>query len=165
VNSIGILHCGREYYYLKLGKDDYYTNKEEPQGIFYGKGAAHLGLQGEAIEHNDVRLKKLFQGINPTNGESLRKGAYTVKQYEQYVYTDPESGKKQTFKSKAQIPDELKAAVTTETKQQKGVIGYDNVFSAPKDVSVLWSQADSKLREKIHSLHKEAVKESISYLG
>jgi conjugative relaxase-like TrwC/TraI family protein len=164
MNSIGILHTGREYYYVKLGKDDYYTNEKDPQGVFYGRGANRLGLDGQEIEHNDLRLKKLFQGINPTNGDTLRKGAYTVKEYKQYVYTNPESGKKQIFKSKAQIPDELKAAVTTEKKLQKGVIGYDNVFSAPKDVSVLWSQADNELRNTIHSLHKEAVKESISYL-
>ena len=164
MNSIGILHVGRENYYVKLGKDDYYTDEKNPQGVFYGRGADHLGLLNEEIEHNDLRLKKLFQGINPTNGEALRKGAYTVKQYDQYVYTDPESGKKQVFKSKAQIPDELKEFVVTKKKQQRSVIGYDNVFSAPKDVSVLWSQADKEVRNQIHSLHKEAVKESISYL-
>ena len=164
MNSIGILHCGREYYYLKLGKEEYFTNEENPQGHFFGKGAARLGLDDEEIQHNDRRLKQLFQGTNPVDGTPLRKGAYTTKEYTNFVYTDPESGKKQTFRHKEHIPDELKEHVTPETKVSKSVIGYDNVFSAPKDVSVLWSQVDRETRESIHTLHKEAVKEASSYL-
>jgi conjugative relaxase-like TrwC/TraI family protein len=164
MNSIGILHCGREYYYLKLGKDDYYTNKEEPQGIFYGEGADHLGLLNEEIEHNDKRLKNLFQGINPIDNSPLRKGAYASKEYEQYIYTCPDSGKQKVFRHKEQIPKGLKDKVEKQIKVSKSVIAFDNVFSAPKDVSVLWSQVDKEQREKIHAIHKEAVNEAISYL-
>jgi len=164
MNSIGILHCGREYYYVKLGKDDYYTNKEEPQGIFYGEGAERLGLLGKEIEHNDKRLKNLFQGINPIDKSWLRKGAYTSKEYEQYIYTCPETGKQKIFRHKEQIPEGLEKSIEKQVKISKSVIGYDNVFSAPKDVSVLWSQVDKEQREKINAIHKEAVKEAISYL-
>ncbi|MBS1701778.1 MAG: relaxase domain-containing protein [Armatimonadetes bacterium] len=42
--------------------------------------------------------------------------------------------------------------------------GWDLTFSAPKSVSVLWSQADQSLREKIEEAHKCAVAVSMEYL-
>lgn len=42
--------------------------------------------------------------------------------------------------------------------------GWDHTFSAPKSVSVLWSQASPDLRKVIESCHNEAVRVSIQYL-
>lgn len=42
--------------------------------------------------------------------------------------------------------------------------GYDLTFSAPKSVSVLWSQADPETRLEIQRAQQEAVKASLSYL-
>ena len=42
--------------------------------------------------------------------------------------------------------------------------GWDLTFSAPKSVSVLWSQADSQTRCMIQQAHDEAVKKSLAYL-
>jgi conjugative relaxase-like TrwC/TraI family protein len=42
--------------------------------------------------------------------------------------------------------------------------GWDLTFSAPKSVSVLWSQADSETRQKIQDAHFAAVKDALQYL-
>jgi Ti-type conjugative transfer relaxase TraA len=41
---------------------------------------------------------------------------------------------------------------------------WDLTFSAPKSVSVLWSQASPEVRQEIQAAHGEAVKEALSYL-
>lgn len=41
--------------------------------------------------------------------------------------------------------------------------GFDLTFSAPKSVSVLWSQADSEMRQKIQQAHHAAVLAALSY--
>ena len=33
LNSIDIIHAGRESYYLTLGKEDYYTQGPDPKGV------------------------------------------------------------------------------------------------------------------------------------
>ena len=42
--------------------------------------------------------------------------------------------------------------------------GWDATFSAPKSLSILWSQADPGLRAKIQQVHLGAVKDAIAYL-
>ena len=42
--------------------------------------------------------------------------------------------------------------------------GWDATFSAPKSLSVLWSQADPELRAKIQKAHLAAVKDAVAYL-
>jgi len=41
--------------------------------------------------------------------------------------------------------------------------GFDLTFSAPKSVSVLWSQADPEMRQKIQEAHHAAVLSALSY--
>jgi len=42
--------------------------------------------------------------------------------------------------------------------------GWDLTFSAPKSVSVLWSQADAEARRQIQEAHLAAVKAGLHYL-
>ena len=42
--------------------------------------------------------------------------------------------------------------------------GWDLTFSAPKSVSVLWSQVDNKTRRDMQAAHHQAVKTSLQYL-
>ena len=42
--------------------------------------------------------------------------------------------------------------------------GWDLTFSAPKSVSVLWSQADAGTRREIQAAHLAAVKAALGYL-
>lgn len=55
-------------------------------------------------------------------------------------------------------------ALTQNAGKENHVAGWDLTFSAPKSVSVLWSQADFETRLKIQQLHFEAVKKSLDYL-
>jgi conjugative relaxase-like TrwC/TraI family protein len=165
MNSIGIVHAGREDYYEELGKEDYYTGEIDPKGKFYGKGAARLGIEKKQIEQHDPRLKHLFHGHSPDGSTALRKGAYQCREYKIWTYKNPETQKVQTFRSQKHIPAELKDKVTEATQKYRSVVAYDNVMSAPKDVSVLWSQApNTAIREKIHRIHIAAVTEAIGYL-
>jgi conjugative relaxase-like TrwC/TraI family protein len=43
-------------------------------------------------------------------------------------------------------------------------VGWDLTFSAPKSVSILWSQAPEDLRQAIQAAHGEAVKTALAYL-
>jgi conjugative relaxase-like TrwC/TraI family protein len=138
MNSIGIVHAGRESYYEKLGREDYYTGAHDPKGTFYGEAAVVFGIAGEKIGAEDVRLKNLFDGLSPDGSTVLRQGGNQTR-----TTTNAKTGKQKTLKP---------------------VVAYDNVFSAPKDVSILWSQANEELRTKLHQLHQEAVRKAVDYL-
>jgi conjugative relaxase-like TrwC/TraI family protein len=191
VNSIEIIRAGRESYYLTLGKDDYYTGQPEPEGVFLGKGAASLGILGQEIQERDPKLTHLFNGRTPDGTTELRQGMHTVRQYhslENPLTHQPirnEAGKPLYLSSAevAQIQSRdvkryseqlmrLSQAHNTEdfsgwlrTVERCSVVAYDNVFSAPKDVSILWSLApDDKSREAVLKLHEQATRTAVSYL-
>lgn len=65
--SISAMKLGQEGYYTSLAIEDYYLDGGEPQGNWYGKGAARLGL-GEKVEPE--QLSALFLGYTPA-GQSL----------------------------------------------------------------------------------------------
>ena len=191
MNSIAIIRAGRESYYLSLGKDDYYTGQPEPEGVFLGAGAKCLQIPGQTIKENDPTLKNLFNGLSPDGKTELRQGLATVREY--HTLQDPlthktvrdENGKPVYLSRQevAQIYDgdanrysprlqDLSASLKTSelsewlhTTERRSVVAYDNVFSAPKDVSILWSLAPSeKERETIMNIHAGATKAAISYL-
>lgn len=54
--------------------------------------------------------------------------------------------------------------LTQNAKQENRVAGWDLTFSAPKSVSVLWSQADFETRLEIQKAHFEAVKIALDYI-
>ncbi len=166
MNSVSIVYLNNINYYLELGKEgqgNYYTSDLDPQGIFLGEGAKELGIYGDKIEHQDKRLKHLFNGCSP-DGKSSRKQVQKDRTY--YLFTDPKTNKTKVIgKAKAETifrenPQLYKTNV--KTKVSRAISGFDNVFSAPKDVDVIWALAPtSELRHQIHNYHKEAVKEAI----
>ena len=191
MNSIDIIHAGRESYYLSLGKDDYYTGQPDPEGVFLGAGAKSLRILGQTIQERDPTLKNLFQGLSPDGKTELRQGLATVREYHtlqdpltyQTVRTD---GGKPLYLSRDEVAqiqngdvnrysDRLKNlsknhqtddfAAWLRISERGSVVAYDNVFSAPKDVSILWSLSpNEKDRETIITLHQRATKAAISYL-
>jgi conjugative relaxase-like TrwC/TraI family protein len=164
VNSISIIHQSGKYY-LQLGKEDYYTKAVSPFGSFQGTAAKLLGIENEAIFQNDLRLKNLFRKLSPDGlvvlNQNLKERSYKVWQYK-----DPESKRVLTFKSFNKVPDHLKSQVKEATQTAKSITAFDNVFSAPKDFSILWGALapNSLVREKLHNLHIQAVKEAQNYL-
>lgn len=57
-----------------------------------------------------------------------------------------------------------RAALTQNAGAEKRKPGWDLTFSAPKSVSVLWSQADANTRAAIQAAHLAAVKAALHYL-
>src|SRR5881628_864984 len=71
--SVAKLTPGQEGYYersVAAGLDDYYAGRGESPGIWAGRGAADLGLEGVV---GDGQLAKLVRGVDPASGERLRK--------------------------------------------------------------------------------------------
>jgi conjugative relaxase-like TrwC/TraI family protein len=114
----------------------YVGDHGEPFGIWYGTGAEKLGLQ-DPIEHNDQRVDKLRQGIDPTSGEVLRRGGTSTR-----IYKNAE-GKEKEYKS---------------------VTAYDLTLSAPKSFSVLWATSSEEKRQKLETAQELAVKLTLSYI-
>lgn len=63
-------------------------------------------------------------------------------------------------------PDGSKLLVQLQRHSEKAAHrpGWDLTFSAPKSVSVLWSQADAERRARIQRAHEQAVQKAIDYL-
>jgi len=60
-------------------------------------------------------------------------------------------------------PDSKAALVQNAGKEDRQA-GWDLTFSAPKSVSVLWSQASPEIRKEIQAAQQEAVNKALSYL-
>ena len=71
--SVAKLTPGQESYYersVAAGLDDYYTGRGESPGVWAGRGAAALGLEGVV---QDGQLRTLVRGLDPLTGERLRR--------------------------------------------------------------------------------------------
>jgi conjugative relaxase-like TrwC/TraI family protein len=128
---------GREGYYVKLVREDYYQQGGEPPGKFLGKGAERLSLTKTSINQGDKRLYDLCRGINPHDKSVLRQGATTERTY-------------RTSDGKEEV--------------HKPVCAFDFTLSAPKSVSVLWASANRDLREQIEQCHSKAVETAAKHL-
>ncbi|NET07810.1 MAG: relaxase domain-containing protein [Symploca sp. SIO2B6] len=192
MNSISIIYTGGESYYLELGKDDYYTAQPEPEGIFLGEGAKTLKIAGQQIKENDPVLKNLFEGKSPDGSTSLRQGMNRIREYNLLVNPETKEPVRRADNNRPiylnrfeanQIkngnPDHYSKRLTKllkeyqiddpekwlTTEKHRSVIGFDNVFSAPKDVSILWALAPTQRdRDKIMGLHERAVRSALGYL-
>jgi hypothetical protein len=73
VLSVSKLTPGQEGYYersVAAGIDDYYAGRGESPGIWTGRGAAALGLEG-VVEKG--QLGTVIRGDHPLTGERLRR--------------------------------------------------------------------------------------------
>src|SRR3954469_658276 len=146
VLSVAKLTPGQERYYEKSvagGIDDYYAGRGESPGIWTGRGAAALGLEG-VVE--DGQLAILIRGDNPLSGDKLRRRhpksrTITVEKI------DPASGERRL-----------------EEKRLRPVAGFDLVFSVPKSVSLLPALGDEETRRAINEAHVSAWQAALSYL-
>jgi conjugative relaxase-like TrwC/TraI family protein len=145
VLSISKLTPGQEFYYQRsvaAGLDDYYAGRGESPGIWAGRGAALLELDGVV---QDGQLAKLVRGIDPASGTRLRK---QPKRREIAVERiDPDTGGRRL-----------------ETKTLSPVGGFDLVFSVPKSVSLLHALGDEETRLTVNAAHIAAWQAALSYL-
>jgi conjugative relaxase-like TrwC/TraI family protein len=61
--SIGVMAGGQGRYYSDLAKEDYYLQGGEPVGKWWGKGAAHFGLENKEV--TAASLTSLLDGFSP----------------------------------------------------------------------------------------------------
>src|SRR5919204_4817966 len=144
--SVAKVTPGQERYYersVAAGIDDYYAGRGESPGIWTGRGAAGLELEG-VVE--DGQLRALIRGDNPLSGDKLRRRhprarTITVERI------DPSSGERRL-----------------EEKTLRPVAGFDLVFSVPKSVSLLHALGDEETRRAVNEAHVAAWQAALAYL-
>src|SRR6476646_6458805 len=145
VLSIAKLTPGQESYYERSvadGLDDYYAGRGESPGVWVGRGAQALGLEG--IVH-DGELGRLIRGRHPHSDEKLR-SHYPVRRI--------------TIERIDPLTDER----SIETKKLAPVAGFDLVFSPPKSVSLLHALGDEDTRRAVNEAHLSAWQAALTYL-
>src|SRR6266536_5619418 len=145
VLSIAKLTPGQEGYYersVALGIDDYYAGRGESPGVWTGRGAERLGLEGVV---QDGELGRLIRGQHPQSEEQLRTH-YRARRIT-IERIDPFTGER-----------------TLEVKKLAPVAGFDLVFSPPKSVSLLHALGDEQTRRAVQEAHIAAWQAALAYL-
>src|SRR5215210_3240009 len=127
VLSIAKLTPGQEGYYersVAAGIDDYYAGRGESPGIWVGRGAAELELEGVV---DDGQLGRLIAGQHPLTSAQLR--SHPPKKQTMVERIDPTTGE-----------------CYLEEQALKPVAGYDLVFSPPTSVSLLHALGTEDVR-------------------
>jgi conjugative relaxase-like TrwC/TraI family protein len=145
VLSVAKLTPGQESYYERSvadGLDDYYAGRGESPGVWTGRGARSLGLEG--VVHRG-ELGRLIRGRHPQTEDKLR-SHYRPRRIT-IERIDPYTGKR-----------------TLEVKKLAPVAGFDLVFSPPKSVSLLHALGDEQSRRAVQDAHLSAWQAAVSYL-
>src|SRR5215212_5593895 len=137
VLSVSKLTPGQEGYYersVAAGLDDYYAGRGESPGVWTGRGARALELDGLVHEGE---LGRLIRGIRPhTKARQI-----TVERIDPFT-------------------DERRI----ETKKLAPVAGFDLVFSVPKSVSLLHALGEEQTRRAVNEAHLSAWQAAVAYL-
>src|SRR5215218_232530 len=143
--SVSKLSPGQEAYYERSvadGIDDYYAGRGESPGVWAGRGASELELEG-VVENG--QLGRLINGQHPLTSTQLR--SHPPKKRITVERIDPLTG--EPF---------------LEEKTLSPVAGYDLVFSPPKSVSLLHALGDEQVRHAVNQAHLAAWQAALSYL-
>lgn len=143
--NVAKLTPGQEGYYersVAAGMDDYYAGRGESPGVWSGRGATALGLDGIVEEG---QLGRLIGGRDPLTSAVLR-----------------------SHPPRRRITVERIEAATgrrwLERKTLAPVAGFDLVFSVPKSVSLLHALGDEETRLAITQAHLAAWQAALAYL-
>src|SRR6478609_11101711 len=145
VLSIAKLTPGQESYYersVATGLDEYYEGHGESPGVWVGRGATALELEGVVREGE---LGRLVRGLHPHTQEQLR--------------SHPKA-RLITIERIHPLTDER----WVETKKLAPVAGFDLVFSPPKSVSLLHALGDEETRRAVNEAHLSAWQAALGYL-
>jgi conjugative relaxase-like TrwC/TraI family protein len=145
VLSVSKLSPGQEAYYERSvadGIDDYYAGRGESPGVWVGRGAAELELEG-VVEEGE--LGRLIGGRHPVTSAVLRR--HPPKKLISVETIDPVTGER-----------------WLEQKTLSPVAGYDLVFSPPKSVSLLHALGGEQVREAVNQAHLVAWQAALAYL-
>jgi conjugative relaxase-like TrwC/TraI family protein len=145
VLSVAKLTPGKERYYERSvadGLDDYYAGRGESPGVWTGRGARALGLEG-IVQKGE--LGRLIRGKHPRSEKKLR-GHYRPRRIT-IERIDPYSGER-----------------TLGVKKLAPVAGFDLVFSPPKSVSLLHALGGEETRRAVQEAHLLAWQAALMYL-
>src|SRR4051794_177550 len=145
VLSVAKLTPGQESYYersVAAGLDDYYAGRGESPGVWIGRGAAVLGLEG--VVH-DGQLGTLIRGLDPASGKRLR--SHPKERTITVERIDPHAGERRL-----------------EQKKLSPVAGFDLVFSVPKSISLLHALGDEETRRAVGEAHLASWQAALAYL-
>jgi conjugative relaxase-like TrwC/TraI family protein len=143
--SVSKLSPGQEAYYersVAAGIDDYYAGRGESPGVWVGRGAAELELDGVVGEGE---LGRLISGRHPLTSAVLRQ--HPPKKLITVERIDPTTGERRL-----------------EQKTLSPVAGYDLVFSPPKSVSLLHALGSEDVRHAVNQARLAAWQAALSYL-
>jgi len=143
--TVAKLSPGQEAYYersVAAGIDDYYAGRGESPGVWVGRGAAELELDGVVGEEE---LGRLIGGKHPLTSAELRR--HPPRKQITVERIDPATGER-----------------GLEVKTLSPVAGYDLVFSPPKSVSLLHALGDDEVRHAVNQAHLAAWLAALSYL-
>jgi len=145
VLSVAKLTPGQEGYYersVAAGLDDYYAGRGESPGVWVGRGARELELEGLVQEGE---LGRLIRGHHPHTDAELR---------------THRRARRITIERINPLTDER----VVETKKLAPVAGFDLVFSVPKSVSLLHAIGDEETRRAVNEAHTSAWQAALAYL-
>jgi conjugative relaxase-like TrwC/TraI family protein len=145
VLSVSKLSPGQEAYYersVAAGIDDYYAGRGESPGVWVGRGAAELELEGGVGEGE---LGRLIGGRHPLTSAELR--SHPPKRQITVERIDPATGERRL-----------------EQRTLSPVAGYDLVFSPPKSVSLLHVLGGEQVRHAVNQAHLAAWQAALCYL-
>jgi conjugative relaxase-like TrwC/TraI family protein len=143
--SVAKLSPGQEAYYERSvadGIDDYYAGRGESPGVWVGRGAAELELDGVVGEGE---LGRLIGGKHPVTSAELRRHPPGKQIAVERI--DPATGER-----------------ILDVKTLAPVAGYDLVFSPPKSVSLLHALGSDEVRHAVNQAHLAAWQASLDYL-
>ncbi len=127
---------------VAAGIDDYYAGRGESPGVWVGRGAAELELDGVV---GNGELGRLISGRHPLTSAELRK----------------HPPKKQIMVERI---DSANGERYLEEQTLKPVAGYDLVFSPPKSVSLLHALGTEDVRHAVNQAHLAAWQAALGYL-
>ena len=145
--SVAKLTPGQEGYYersVAAGIDDYYAGRGESPGIWVGRGALALELEG-VVEQG--QLGALIRTEHPHTRKQLREKRSPGRRRITIERIDPATGERRL-----------------EEKTLRAVAGYDLVFSVPKSVSLLHALGDEPIRRAVSEAHTAAWQAALTYL-
>src|SRR5471032_2411497 len=143
--SVAKLTPGQETYYERSvagGLDDYYAGRGESPGVWAGRGALALELEGLVHEGE---LGRLIRGYHPDTDVELRRHR---------------RARQITIERINPLTDER----VIETKKLAPVAGFDLVFSPPKSVSLLHALGEEGTRQAVNEAHTSAWQAALGYL-
>ena len=160
-------------YYLRETSEGYYADGgkgREPAGIWFGQGAASLGLNGEV---DGVTLSHLLAGKSPDGTRQLVKVPKPTNSKSangKSLTTDDSTTKNRIEGTSSQTNDRRKDDLIAELVAGSGnmraehVPGIDLTFSMPKSLSAVWAVADEELKQQIERICFQGIQDGLTFV-